>query len=159
EDALTDDHMRVRQGAATALARVLGEEAVPSLQEALADPRSCRFAADALGALGPAAAPAVPDLERLKAAKDPPVPAGAERPLARDPGGAARPPGTPPPPPPRPPARHATAGASGRFLPFPHPAPGASDRRCRFGATPFHASASAGGAFFSVMFGHCVARR
>src|SRR5262249_46502216 len=52
------------------------------------------------------------------------------------------------------------AGASGRFFFSPrHPAPGASERRCRFGATPFHTCASAGGSFFSVMFGHRGASR
>jgi HEAT repeat protein len=63
--ALGDDDLRVRLVAPLALARVQGAEAVPTLLEALRDPRMRCAAAVALEVLGPAAQAAVPALQAL----------------------------------------------------------------------------------------------
>ncbi|HZT83199.1 MAG TPA: HEAT repeat domain-containing protein [Gemmataceae bacterium] len=71
--ALGDEDVRTRRGASAALVRVLGDDAVPHLTEALADDRAQPFAAAALGRLGPAARLAAPELERLAREGDPSV--------------------------------------------------------------------------------------
>jgi HEAT repeat protein len=81
--ALGDEDADVRRAAAYALPAIQGADAVHALTDALEDPRTCWFAADALGELGPDARPAVPELLLLKSSGNPVTRETATRALAR----------------------------------------------------------------------------
>ena len=81
--AFGDEIVDVRRTAVFALAAIQGANAVYVLTDALEDPRTCWFAADALGDLGPVARPAVPALLLLESSRNPVTRRTAANALAR----------------------------------------------------------------------------